>query len=585
MPDHSTPSHTIPSPPDVTVVVPTKNAARTLAACLQSLRAQTYPCRTVVVDNGSTDSTRAIAEDGADAVLEIGPERSAQRNHGARTYPAEFVGFIDADMVLQPTVVAEAVAALRAGAGSVIVPERTVGSGFWVEVRAFERSFYDGSDAIEAARFFRWDVFDRAGGFDEQLTGAEDWDLSESARELAPVARTAAVIEHDEGTIGYLDACRKKAYYAEGVRRYVAKRGVSALRQAGRRPWVRQPQGLLNRRGAGLVALKAGEAVAVAVALGTALVTRLVGHAGRGRAADGQPAQSGLAEVRLSAPSPTTRARWPAPVVYRGRRLWRSVVLSVKVCRTMYHGGIILARLAVGFLVPKLAGDVMFASKDRLRLAAPARDWVWLPIVEVVVDDCYRLQELASELRGTACRVLDIGAHVGSFTVALAKAVPGAKVTAFEPSADRAAYLRRNVAGNGLEDRVAVVQAAVGGRAGRDMLIGGQTLLGSELVSGSVEADGDVVDVVGFDDVMRSIDGPVDLLKMDCEGGEYGIVASTSAATLRRIDRLVLEYHPAPPAQVAQLFATLAEAGLVERWRNDVVPGQLGTVSFGRTDH
>ena len=80
MPDHSMPSHTIPSPPDVTVVVPTKNATPTLAACLQSLRSQTHPCRTVVVDNGSTDSTRAIAEDGADAVLEIGPERSAQRN-------------------------------------------------------------------------------------------------------------------------------------------------------------------------------------------------------------------------------------------------------------------------------------------------------------------------------------------------------------------------------------------------------------------------------------------------------------------------------------------------------------------------
>ena len=579
MPDHSTPSHTIPSPPDVTVVVPTKNATRTLAACLQSLRSQTHPCRTVVVDNGSTDSTRAIAEDGADAVLEIGPERSAQRNHGARTYPAEFVGFIDADMVLQPTVVAEAVAALRAGAGSVIVPERTVGSGFWVEVRAFERSFYDGSDAIEAARFFRWDVFDRAGGFDEQLTGPEDWDLSESARELAPVARTTAVIEHDEGTIGYLDACRKKAYYAEGVRRYVAKRGVAALRQAGRRPWVRQPRKLMNRRGAGLVALKVGEAAAVAAALGAALVTRLVGHAGRGRAAEGQPAQSGLAGVRSSAPSPTIRARWSAPLVYRGRRLWRSVVLSVKVCRTMHHGGIILARLAVGFLVPKLAGDVTFASKDRLRLVVPAKEWIWWPIVEVVVDDCYGLKDIASELRGTTCRVLDIGAHVGSFTVALAKAVPGAEVTAFEPSADRAAYLQRNVAVNGLADRVAVVQAAVGARAGR------QVLVGSELVSGSAEADGDVVDVVGFDDVMRSIDGRVDLLKMDCEGSEYGIVASTSGATLRRIDRLVLEYHPAPPAQVAQLFATLAEAGLVERWRNDVVPGQLGTASFGRTDH
>jgi len=92
-------------PPEVTVVVPTRNAARTLAACLESLRAQTAPCRTVVVDNGSTDGTVTIAEQGADVVLHAGPERSAQRNYGARTYPAAIVGFIDADMVLAPTVV------------------------------------------------------------------------------------------------------------------------------------------------------------------------------------------------------------------------------------------------------------------------------------------------------------------------------------------------------------------------------------------------------------------------------------------------------------------------------------------------
>lgn len=251
----------------VTVVVPTRNAERTIAACLQSLKAQTHPCRVVVVDNGSDDSTPVIAGAIADEVLQAGPERSAQRNRGARAFPAPVVGFIDADMMLQPDVVAEAVAALGEGAGSVIVPERTVGEGFWVGVRAFERSFYDGSDAIEAARFFRWEVFERAGGFDEDLTGPEDWDLSLSARELAPVARTVALIEHDEGSIGYIDACRKKAYYADGLRRYVAKRGLAAVQQAGRRPWMRQPRRLVNRYGVGLVALKAGEALAVSVAL------------------------------------------------------------------------------------------------------------------------------------------------------------------------------------------------------------------------------------------------------------------------------------------------------------------------------
>ncbi|MDA8392260.1 MAG: hypothetical protein M0Z87_05560 [Actinomycetota bacterium] len=38
--------------------------------------------------------------------------------------------------------------------------------------------------------------------------------------------------------ITYLDACRKKAYYAKGVRRYVAKRGFWAVMQASRWPWL-----------------------------------------------------------------------------------------------------------------------------------------------------------------------------------------------------------------------------------------------------------------------------------------------------------------------------------------------------------
>jgi len=555
----------------VTVVVPTRNAQRTLGACLKSLRNQSYPCRTVVVDNGSTDGTVSIAEHGADVVLHAGPERSAQRNVGARAFPADVVGFVDADMILDPTVVEEAVAALRDGAGSVIVPERTIGSGFWVEVRAFERSFYDGSDAIEAARFFRWDIFEHTGGFDEQLTGAEDWDLSDSARRLAPVTRTVAGIQHDEGTIGYLEACRKKAYYAEGVRRYVAKRGMSVVRQAGRRPWMQHPSQLVNRHGAGLVALKAGEATAVTLALGSASVRRAAGRSGRRAAAE-----------------PTSRLATTMPAdgkmyqMQRLRRLWHAAKYSIRICQTMQNGGRTLAQLAIGFIAPDHAGDVTFVDMQGMSLEAPSRDvppsrdYAWWPIVEVVLDDCYRLSELAADLRATTCRIVDIGAHVGSFTVAFATAVPGAQVTAFEPSADRAGYLRRNVDRNGLGDRVAVVQAAVGGQAERKMLIGG------ELAATSTEADGELVDVMSFADVLNSIDGPIDLLKMDCEGGEYDIIASASSAMLYRIQRLVLEYHPAPTERVEQLFATIAHAGLVERWRQETVPGQLGVASFAR---
>jgi FkbM family methyltransferase len=586
-PDACRPGRSNRMPTDVTVVVPTKNAARTLSGCLRSLRAQTQPCRTVVVDNGSTDDTRAIAERWADVVLDAGPERSAQRNYGARLYPADVVAFVDADMVLQPTVLEEALVLLRAGAGAVIVPERTVGSGFWVGVRAFERSFYDGSDAIEAARVFRWDVFDRAGGFDEQLTGPEDWDLTESARQIAPIGRTTAVAEHDEGCIGYLDACRKKAYYAEGLRRYVAKHGASALRQASCRPWLRQPHKLVNRYGVGLMALKAGEVLAVAAALAMASIrteNRLhsIGVSGgriRRLGPRDQPADAAL----------NRRPKACAWIGQRGHWVWRGAARALKTVLTTRQGGRTVARIGLAFIAPRRAGDVTFFTKSGQRLVARAAGYQWWPIVEVVSDDCYRLGTLVAELQGTAGRILDIGADIGAFSVSVAAAVPWAEVTAVEPSADRASYLRRNLADNGLADRVSVVQAAVGGEGSRRALLDehGQTYFlgakeGESLSANRAGSAGEVVDVVAFNTLVSSFDGQIDLVKMDCEGSEYDIVASASPETLRRIERLILKYHPAPPDKVAGMFARLAEAGLVERWRLDVQPGQRGTMSLVR---
>ncbi|MDA8265381.1 MAG: glycosyltransferase [Actinomycetota bacterium] len=256
---------------EVAVVVPTKNSARTLRACLEALRSQSVTCEIVVVDNFSTDETPQIAEELADIVIATGPERSAQRNAGARATTASIVGFVDSDMIPAPEVVAQAVVAIRAGATAVIVPERTVGIGYWARVRAFERSFYDGSDDIEAARFFSRAAFDAAGGFDEQLTGAEDWDLSDRIRAVGPLVRIEAAICHDEGDVRYLDACRKKAHYAPGLRRYGATRGAASLgRKLAARPWLRQPVRVLGSQlGPGLLALKAGEAVSVLWVLAT----------------------------------------------------------------------------------------------------------------------------------------------------------------------------------------------------------------------------------------------------------------------------------------------------------------------------
>jgi rhamnosyltransferase len=57
--------------PPASVIVRTKDSARTLGRALSSLRAQTIPSEIIVVDSGSSDGTLAIAQKQADRVLEI----------------------------------------------------------------------------------------------------------------------------------------------------------------------------------------------------------------------------------------------------------------------------------------------------------------------------------------------------------------------------------------------------------------------------------------------------------------------------------------------------------------------------------
>jgi arabinofuranan 3-O-arabinosyltransferase len=255
----------------VTVIVPTFNSASVLGACLKSLRRQSEPCRIVVIDNHSTDGTTDLAAVLADDVVTAGPERSAQRNLGARRATTPYIGFIDSDMVVSERVVEEAAGILEGDTGAVIVPERSVGSGFWAAVRQFERSFYVGSDTVEAARFFRRDVFEATGGFDDSFVGGEDWDLHLRAAKLTTMSRTTSTIDHDESGLRLRETCAKKAYYAAGLRVFAAKHGADALTAAVfdraylRRPWkLVYPHPVL---GVGLVALKGAELLAVGAGL------------------------------------------------------------------------------------------------------------------------------------------------------------------------------------------------------------------------------------------------------------------------------------------------------------------------------
>jgi glycosyltransferase involved in cell wall biosynthesis len=250
-------------------VVPTKNAARTLDACLTSLINQDHPnIEIIVVDNQSTDDTVAIASRHAHQVTQHGPERSAQRNFGARLAHADVLVFIDADMVLEPAVARESLKALAEDStfGGAVIPELSFGIGYFARCRALEKELYLHDDRAEAARAFRKEAFEAVGGYNTQLNAFEDWDLADRVRDAGwPITRTHARIWHDDGHVSPLRQFHKKRYYGSQSGQYLRQCHSPKRRPLIRSSLWRHPDRLLAQPWLipGLLWLKTCEAAGI----------------------------------------------------------------------------------------------------------------------------------------------------------------------------------------------------------------------------------------------------------------------------------------------------------------------------------
>jgi len=104
--------------PTVSVVIPVWNAARYLSETLRSVLRQTRPAEEiVVVDDGSTDESAAVAEEFGARVRVLRQENrgeSAARNRGIEAAQGDWIAFLDADDLWHPDKLARQLAAVRA---------------------------------------------------------------------------------------------------------------------------------------------------------------------------------------------------------------------------------------------------------------------------------------------------------------------------------------------------------------------------------------------------------------------------------------------------------------------------------------
>jgi FkbM family methyltransferase len=165
-------------------------------------------------------------------------------------------------------------------------------------------------------------------------------------------------------------------------------------------------------------------------------------------------------------------------------------------------------------------------------------------------------------------RWLDLGAHAGYFSLALAAQAARAGVVDWaallvEPDPRHGPTLRAGLAQPALRGRARLLAAAVGAGGGRQRLALRHGMVSSlDLAAGARSGEVEVP-VIGAAELLAELPPPYDLVKIDIEGAEHAFLPV--AGDLCRATRaLVLEWH-APTVDdpsVAVLRRTLAGHGL-----------------------
>lgn len=195
----------------VSVIVPVYNAEAHIAEALNSVFAQTYrPLEIIVIDDGSTDRTPEIVKSFPEVryILQHNGGPSVARSRGLAAAQAEYVAFLDADDIWDPTKLSEQIAIMERHpeAGLVFAdmrhfdernepqPSMFAKYGFTADFFGSESRVKNPVRKLVQANFIptssvlaRKRVIMQTGGFDEQFRKAEDWDLWLRMALCAPV--------------------------------------------------------------------------------------------------------------------------------------------------------------------------------------------------------------------------------------------------------------------------------------------------------------------------------------------------------------------------------------------------------------
>ncbi len=139
--------------------------------------------------------------------------------------------------------------------------------------------------------------------------------------------------------------------------------------------------------------------------------------------------------------------------------------------------------------------------------------------------------------------IVDIGAHIGAFSVWAAQQADAGQVLAFEPNPGNYALLVENGRLNQLTNLRTFNSAVSMGRGQAKLYSSDHHNMTHSFFE---EAGGayDLVPTLSLGDILEEHRlKTVDYLKIDAEGAEYDIILHAPAEVLRRVDKIFIEYH------------------------------------------
>ena len=195
------------------------------------------------------------------------------------------------------------------------------------------------------------------------------------------------------------------------------------------------------------------------------------------------------------------------------------------------------------------APQYLLVNEHLRELALPDDAGTAIAFKDIFLSDVYGLESLPQPPR----TILDIGAHAGLLSLAARLHFPDAIIHAYEPNP----ALWPNLDRQSEIGQFTVFHEAVGLSDGKAVL----EFPGDTVFTRCMPSPAGEVKVTAISDAICRIakDGFVDLLKLDCEGGEWNILEDTEA--MRRIANLTMEYHLTGSKAVKDLLAILRDMG------------------------